>query len=717
MGQAESKQEMFWEACGFGRPHLVEKFIEHGIDVNWVSSIHDCSPIHVASQGKPEVVRLLIGAGCDISVVDSRGNTAVHHAAMQGHAEIIQMLVDAGADLNAQDKNGWTPLHHSAYYAHLRAVEVLIRNKCDVDLLNKDGRSALMETARSKKYTEEQVLGEIARTLIKAGCDVNLKCTDLGEANFTGLMFAAYHNHVDVATAFIDGDCNLNAATLYTKWTALHWASDCNNDEMVYLLLDAGANPTCSGMRGETASSRAKDPELKDFLEKAERVWREMDKEVDAVTFSSVHSVNAQAALDTARALESLSTQAKNRDILSAPMPTMPVLGITSRSDPKTRYARRDVKEVAAKSIKTNFPWKSYSKQTSPSPDRDGLFENGENYAGEASRPKLFPSQDDKTNAFMDSLAQRINYMTGKIASMGMDRRAEGNGNSNAKADFENDNGSTSSATPTNISGDKDELQDSGLSSHDGSRQVSELTTPDNDGTAELRSSTTGTKFSPTSPSKDSLSSPKSPPTSPLKQGDSRLDAQADASLIEESHRGFSILKALQERRRRSMVLEDEQAIHVAEGLALAANSNSDHLRFATPGLHGAGSDSRSEAAAPPTPLLAKRDTTPPPAEKDTTPPPTEKAATPPPAEKATTPPPTEKATTPPPTEKDTTPPPAEKDTTPPPAEKDTTPPPAEKDTTPPLTEKATTPPPTLPTTTPATIPPSATRAEIISTV
>ena len=39
MGQAGSKQEMFWEACGFGRAHLVEKFIEHGIDVNWVSSI------------------------------------------------------------------------------------------------------------------------------------------------------------------------------------------------------------------------------------------------------------------------------------------------------------------------------------------------------------------------------------------------------------------------------------------------------------------------------------------------------------------------------------------------------------------------------------------------------------------------------------------------------------------------------------------------------
>ncbi|GFO16118.1 ankyrin repeat domain-containing protein 50-like [Plakobranchus ocellatus] len=586
MGQAESKQEMFWEACGFGRPHLVEKFIEHGIDVNWVSSIHDCSPIHVASQGKPEVVKLLIDAGCDISVVDSRGNTAVHHAAMQGHADIIQMLVDAGADLNAQDKNGWTPLHHSAYYAHLRAVEVLVKNKCDADMLNKDGRSALTETARSKKYEEERVLGEIARTLIKAGCDVNLQCTDLGEANFTGLMFAAYHNHVDVATAFIDGDCNLNAVTLYTKWTALHWAADCGNAEMVYLLLDAGANPTAAGMRGEMASSRAKDPELKEFLENAERLWRDMDKEVDMATISSVHSVNAQASLDTAKALESLSTQAKNRDILSAPMPTMPVLGITSRSDPKTRYTRRDVKEVAAQSIKTNFPWKSYSKQTSPSPDRDGLFENGEGGAEE--KPKLFPSQDDKTNAFMDSLAQRINYMTGKIANMGgssADKKSEG------KEDNE--------ITPTNSEptvndignvAEKDDLQDSGLSSHEGSHQPSELTTPDNDGT------TAGNLSSP----KRTVSSPKSPmspksPSSPLKEGDSRLDAEADASIIEESHRGFSILKALQERRRRSMVLEDlpDEAL---PQVGVSAAANADHLRFMSAG----GSQIHHEPSTPP---------------------------------------------------------------------------------------------------------------------
>ena len=37
MGQAVTKQEAFWEACGFGNTERVRKFIQDGIDVNWIS--------------------------------------------------------------------------------------------------------------------------------------------------------------------------------------------------------------------------------------------------------------------------------------------------------------------------------------------------------------------------------------------------------------------------------------------------------------------------------------------------------------------------------------------------------------------------------------------------------------------------------------------------------------------------------------------------------
>ena len=40
MGLAASRQEAFWEACGFGHVHRARKFLEEGeIDVNWVSYV------------------------------------------------------------------------------------------------------------------------------------------------------------------------------------------------------------------------------------------------------------------------------------------------------------------------------------------------------------------------------------------------------------------------------------------------------------------------------------------------------------------------------------------------------------------------------------------------------------------------------------------------------------------------------------------------------
>ena len=39
MGLAASRQEAFWEACGFGHTENVKTYIESGCDVNWVSHV------------------------------------------------------------------------------------------------------------------------------------------------------------------------------------------------------------------------------------------------------------------------------------------------------------------------------------------------------------------------------------------------------------------------------------------------------------------------------------------------------------------------------------------------------------------------------------------------------------------------------------------------------------------------------------------------------
>lgn len=278
MGQAASRQEAFWEACGFGHKERVRRYLELGdIDVNWVSYTHDCCPIHVASQGKPEIVKMLIAANCNVNVQDNRGNTPLHHAAMKGHSDIIKLLTEAGAEVNVQDKNNWTPLHCACYWNHSETVRVLLNLGADVNTQNKDNRTVLHETARSQE-ADDLSLGEITQMLIDRGADLNCKgCSDLGdlEADFTGLMYAAYHNHPDVASALIEAGCDVDAHGS-NLWTALHWSADRGHEEMVYLLLGAGADPTKRGLRDETAADRAEKPELKEMLNNAVNMFNEM---------------------------------------------------------------------------------------------------------------------------------------------------------------------------------------------------------------------------------------------------------------------------------------------------------------------------------------------------------------------------------------------------------------------------------------------------------
>lgn len=76
--------------------------------------------------------------------------------------------------------------------------------------MSQDDRTALHEACRSHSEDEDG-LTRIAQMLVTAGCSLNAKSSDLGEADFTPLMFTAYHNHPGVAQVLIESGCDLNA--------------------------------------------------------------------------------------------------------------------------------------------------------------------------------------------------------------------------------------------------------------------------------------------------------------------------------------------------------------------------------------------------------------------------------------------------------------------------------------------------------------------------
>ena len=93
--------------------------------------------------------------------------------AQSGHLNIVEMLIKAGCDINETDKNKWTPLMNACYWANQEACLALLKAGADPNIKNIDGRTALHEVCRSPTKKED-VLANIAVTLIKNGSDVNL---------------------------------------------------------------------------------------------------------------------------------------------------------------------------------------------------------------------------------------------------------------------------------------------------------------------------------------------------------------------------------------------------------------------------------------------------------------------------------------------------------------------------------------------------------------
>ncbi|XP_055995316.1 ankyrin repeat and sterile alpha motif domain-containing protein 1B-like [Ostrea edulis] len=340
MGQAASRQEAFWEACGFGHEDRVKKFLEDGdIDVNWVSYTHDCCPIHVASQGKPNIVRMLLEKGAKVNVKDVRGSLPIHHAAMKGHNEVVKILIDAGSEIDTQDKNGWTALHCAAYWSKPDVVKCLLKYGADVHIQNKDQRTALHETARSQQMGDFD-LGEIAHGLIEAGSDVNAKSSDLGEADFTGLMFASYHNHPEVASALINAGCEINAFGT-NRWTALHWACDRGNEEIVFLLLEAGIDPTIRGWRNELASDRCQSDEVKEMVMNAVNMFEEMSLLDHKVSGDNIQKGSSKSPVTIQQLTNNLTTS-KGKTTVNTESGTKDT---TTKSDKSESQPKKETKK------------------------------------------------------------------------------------------------------------------------------------------------------------------------------------------------------------------------------------------------------------------------------------------------------------------------------------------------------------------------------------
>lgn len=212
--------------------------------------------LHFAALGGSEsVVRLLLEKGAGISTIGSNDETALHVAVAvpSGSESLVKLLLERGADVSARAYqwipdginkwteegqsaemaagSGWTTLHFAALRGSESLVQLLLENGADISAADKNGQTALHVAAEIPGGN-----GSLIRLLLDKGADISARIK-LDPSREAGAR-AKWRETVGLGPEI--------------GWTALHFAAERENESLVQLLLEKGADISAAGENGST---------------------------------------------------------------------------------------------------------------------------------------------------------------------------------------------------------------------------------------------------------------------------------------------------------------------------------------------------------------------------------------------------------------------------------------------------------------------------------
>ena len=223
-----------FDACANGNLPVVLQLIEGGADVlatnNWEKGV-----LHAASEGdSPQLVRHLLGLGLlDVDQEDLDRETPLCTACMFGRVGVVKVLVqEGGADVDPDGSLEYGPLFHACREGHLDVARVLV----DAGTLSRVPHDAPAWTKGLVAAARKGSL-DIVQHLLDLGVAVN----GVGEEDNTALVAASQLGHLDVVHLLVtQWGADVNKAGRRGK-TPLHWACQNGDEDMVTVLLGAGA--------------------------------------------------------------------------------------------------------------------------------------------------------------------------------------------------------------------------------------------------------------------------------------------------------------------------------------------------------------------------------------------------------------------------------------------------------------------------------------------
>ncbi len=194
----EREEPLVTRACGCGHGELAALLAAHGADIDVRSRDDDwayATGLGIAARrGDVETMSLLLDQGADPVVRDGDGRTPLLAACDGGYAEAALLLLKNGATVDEADSGGigWTALHYAARSGDETLATLLLERGAHADARDSLGVTPLLLAA------EWEATG-IARALIAAGANVNVKATGGDYADHTPLVFACRGGNAELA--------------------------------------------------------------------------------------------------------------------------------------------------------------------------------------------------------------------------------------------------------------------------------------------------------------------------------------------------------------------------------------------------------------------------------------------------------------------------------------------------------------------------------------
>jgi ankyrin repeat protein len=288
-------------ASRLGNLEIVRILAEYGANLNG----HEfgpgaVTPLMVASsKGNLEIVKFLLEKGVDVNYSSERGHTALEGAAFNGHLDVVNYLLGKGADVTAgipdayyslaADKTGPNEAIKSirvrldvANELYDSLVTATQRNDLRqvVQLLNKGAKPDRVCLFRQHEYLSPLQIAaqngyvEIARVLMAHHAETHIASSHDPVSINTPLQLAARGGHVDIVKLLVsDPSVYLDDSNGGTP-TALMYACQNNQKDIVDLLINNGADVERKNKEGKTALDIAQASGNKDIV----KLIRNMDK-------------------------------------------------------------------------------------------------------------------------------------------------------------------------------------------------------------------------------------------------------------------------------------------------------------------------------------------------------------------------------------------------------------------------------------------------------